>query len=406
MSSTVSRKSPRWGSTTKLVIGLAVVALIAGVLIYYRQVVSSLILSLILTYLLHPLVEILDQKLKLSWRAITTILFLIIILLLLGLFTVAGFAIAQQLQSLARLLQEFTTILPEISQRISEILANYGALGEVIDVDMITNRLIETLQPLLGQAGSIVRSIATGAAISIGRIVFVVAVAYFLLADANRIPEMQDIQKIPDYDYDIRRMSKELQRIWNTFFRGQIIIFVFVFIVYSILLSILGVRYAIVLAVMTGLARFVPYVGPWITAFVMALVTLLQPSNYFGLQAWQYAAMVLLIAFSVDFVFDNYVAPRFFGRTLGIHPAAVLIAAIVAANFLGLIGIFLAAPTVASLKLVGTYIFRKMFDLDPWPEPEMEVAPVKYPWAEWGKTGWKKAREIWAKLRKREWFKR
>lgn len=406
MTSTVSRKSPRWSSTTKLVIALAVVALLAGLVIYYRQVVSSLILSIILTYLLHPLVEFLDQRIKLSWRAITTILFLIIVLLMIGLFTVAGFAIAQQLQSLVRLLQEFTTILPEISQRISQFLANYGALGEVIDVNMITNRLIETLQPLLGQAGSVVRSIATGAAISIGRIVFVVAVAYFLLADANKIPEMEDIQKIPDYDYDIRRMSKELQRIWNTFFRGQIIIFVFVFIVYTIILSILGVRYAIVLAVMTGLARFVPYVGPWITAFVMALVTLLQPSNYFGLPAWQYAAMVLLIAFSIDFVFDNYVAPRFFGRTLGIHPAAVLIAALVAANFLGLIGIFLAAPAVASLKLMGTYVFRKMFDLDPWPNPEMDVTPVEYPWAEWGKTGWKKAQVFWKKFKNRNWLKR
>lgn len=404
MTSNVSRKSPGWSPTTKLVIGLAVVALLAGVLIYYRQVVSSLILSVILTYLLHPVVEYLDARIKLSWRAITTILFLIIVLLLIGLFTVAGFAIAQQLQSLVRLLQEFTIILPDISRRISEFLANYGALGDFIDVDMITNRLIETLQPLLGQAGSVVRSIATGAAISIGRIVFIVAVAYFLLADANKIPELEDIQKIPDYDYDIRRMTKELQRIWNTFFRGQIIIFVFVFIVYSILLSILGVRYAIVLAVMTGLARFVPYVGPWVTAFVMALVTLLQPSNYFGLPAWQYAAMVLLIAFSIDFVFDNYVAPRFFGRTLGIHPAAVLIAAIIAANFLGLIGIFLAAPAVASLKLIGTYTFRKMFDLDPWPNPEMEIPPVEYPWAEWGKKGWKTGKNLWVKIKEKNWF--
>ena len=399
MKAAEANKSPQWSATTKLVIGLTLVALVAGVLIYYRSVVSSLILSFILTYLFHPIVLFFHEKTGMSWRAATTILFLLFIAALIGLFTVAGFAIAQQLQSLAGLLQEFTTNLPELANDLSEFLSNYGVLGDVIDVDMITNRLIETLQPILGQAGVIVRSIATGAAVSIGRIFFVVAVAYFLLADANRVPDLDDIHKIPDYDYDIRRMTKELQRIWNTFFRGQIIIFVFVFIVYSILLSALGVRYAIVLAVMTGLARFVPYVGPWILALLMALVTYLQPSNYFGLLSWQYAVMVLGIAFSVDFVFDNYVAPRFFGRTLGIHPAAVLVAAIVSANFLGLIGIFLAAPVVATLKLIGMYIFRKMFDLDPWPDPELEITRVEFPWYQWGKSGWEKMQSWWSRFR-------
>jgi len=405
VSSSVTKKSPHWTPTTKLVIGLTLVAVIAGLLIYYRSVVSSLIFAFILTYLFHPVVKFISRKTGLSWRLTTTIIFILLILSLLGLFTVAGFAIAQQLQSLVRLLQEVTSNLPEIAENISQFLANYGAVGDLIDVDQIANRVIETLQPLLGQAGVIVRSIATGAAISIGKIVFVVAVAYFLLADADRIPDLDDLQKIPEYDYDIRRMSKELQQIWNTFFRGQIIIFVFVFIVYSILLSILGVRYAIILAVMTGLARFVPYVGPWITAIVMALVTFLQPNNYFGLLSWQYAAMVLGVAFSVDFVFDNYVAPRFFGRTLGIHPAAVLVAAILAANFLGLIGIFLAAPVVATLKLLGIYTFRKMFDLDPWPDPETEMVPVEFPWYQWGRKGWEQIQKWAQTLRKKGWFR-
>lgn len=376
------------------------VALLAGLLIYYRSVVSSLIFSFILSYLFHPVVRFVNKKTGLSWRLVTTIIFLILILSLAGLFTVAGFAIAQQLQSLLRLLQEVALNLPEVAKNISDFLANYGVFGGMIDVDQIANRLTEILQPILGQAGNLVRSLATGAAISIGKILFVVIVAYFLLADADRIPDLEDIQKIPEYDYDIRRMTKSLQRIWNTFFRGQIIIFVFVFIVYTIVLSILGVRYAIVLAVMTGMARFVPYVGPWITAIIMALVTLLQPSNYFGLPAWQYSAMVLGIAFSIDVVFDNYVAPRFFGRMLGIHPAAVLVAAIVAANFLGLIGIFLAAPVVATMKLFGVYVFRKMFDLDPWPDPETEVVPMEFPWYQWGRSGWQKVQSLWRRWKK------
>jgi xanthosine utilization system XapX-like protein len=47
------------------------------------------------------------------------------------------------------------------------------------------------------------------------------------------------------------------------------------------------------------------------------------------------------------------------------------------------VGIFLAAPVVATIKLLGIYVFRKMFDLDPWPEAEVDSKPIEYPWFRW-----------------------
>ncbi len=401
MTTTEPRKSPQWGPTTKLVVGLTLVAISAAVLLYFRSIISSLVLAFILTYLFHPIVAFLNRSLGMSWRLATTLLFLVLILLLGGVFTIMGFAVAQQLQSLVRLLQEVIGNLPQIASDLEETIQGYGMLGEFINLNDIANRLIDTLQPLLGQAGAVVRSIATGAAVSIGKIFFVVALSYFLLADASRVPNLLQFPEIPEYDYDFRRLGRELRRIWNAFLRGQVIIFVLVFIVYSILLSALGVRYAIALAVMTGLARFVPYIGPFVTAIVMALVTFLQPSNYFGLVHWQYAVMVLGIAFVVDFFFDNYIAPSFFGRTLGIHPAAVLVFAIVAANLFGILGLFLAAPVAATLKLLGRYVLRKMFDLDPWPQPEEEEAHIEYPWYRWGRKAWEGMRSLWGRIRDR-----
>lgn len=401
MTSTEPRKSPQWGPTTKLVVGLTLVAIAGAVLLYFRSIISSLVLAFILTYLFHPIVAFLNRSLGMSWKLATTLLFLVLILLLGGVFTVTGFAVAQQLQSLVRLLQEVIGNLPQIASNLEEFVQQYGMLGEFINLNDIANRLIDTLQPLLGQAGAVVRSVATGAAVSIGKIFFVVAISYFLLADAGRVPDLLQFPEIPEYDYDFRRLGRELRRIWNAFLRGQVIIFVLVFIVYSVLLSALGVRYAIALAVMTGLARFVPYIGPFVTAIVMALVTLLQPSNYFGLVNWQYAVMVLGIAFVVDFFFDNYIAPSFFGRTLGIHPAAVLVFAIVAANLFGILGLFLAAPVAATLKLLGRYVLRKMFDLDPWPQPEEEEEHIEYPWYRWGRKVWEGMRSLWGRIRER-----
>jgi len=401
MTASPKQESPKWGSTTKIVVGLTLVAIAAAVLLYFRSIISSLVLAFIFTYLFHPIVSFLNKSLGLSWRLATTILFLVLIILLGGIFTVTGFAVAQQLQSLVRLLQEVIGNLPQLASNLEGFIEQYGLLGEIVNLNDIANRLIDTIQPLLGQAGVIVRSLATGAAVSIGKIFFVVAISYFLLSDASRVPGLLEIPDVPEYNYDFRRLGRELRRIWNAFLRGQVIIFVLVFVVYSILLSALGVRYAIALAVMTGLARFVPYIGPFVTAIVMALVTFLQPSNYFGLVNWQYAVLVLGMAFVVDFIIDNYIAPSFLGRTLGIHPAAVLVFALVASNLFGILGLFLAAPVAATLKLLGRYVLRKMLDLDPWPEPEEEKEDIEYPWYRWGKEVWKALQAAWAWIHER-----
>jgi hypothetical protein len=62
-------------------------------------------------------------------------------------------------------------------------------------------------------------------------------------------------------------------------------------------------------------------------------------------------------------------------RTLKVHPAAVLVAALIAANLLGLLGVVIAAPFLATILLLGRYVMRKMFDLDPWPPVVAELHP-------------------------------
>jgi len=380
---TESQRSPSWGTTTKLVLGLTLVAILAGVFIYYRSIVSLLVLASIITYLFQPLVSLITEKTRLSWRFSTTIVFLLFIILLIGLLTGAGLAIAQQATGLVSVVQDFTENLPNLATDLTAFLEQYG-IKDIINLSDLANRLLETIQPLLGQAGSVVGSLATGAAASIGRIFFIVFVAYFILSESHRVGEIT-FDQIPQYDYDIGRMTRQLRVIWDSFFRGQIIIFVMVFVVYLIILSGLGVRYSIALAALTGLAVFVPYVGSWTASIVMVLVTFFQPANYFGLLPWQYSVMVLAISLTTNFVFDNYITPRFLGRTLDIHPAAVLVAALFMASLMGVIGIFLAAPVVATIKMLGMYVFRKMFDLDPWPEPEEEPTPVEFPWYRWSR---------------------
>jgi predicted PurR-regulated permease PerM len=118
---------------------------------------------------------------------------------------------------------------------------------------------------------------------------------------------------------------------------------------------------------------------------VTFLVALFQGDNYFGLLPYQYAILVVVAAFVLDQIFDNMISPRLLGEALGIHPAAVLVAAIIAANLLGIIGLVLTAPVLATLRLMTRYFFRKLFDLDPWPEPALRPATSSREplWARW-----------------------
>jgi len=126
---------------------------------------------------------------------------------------------------------------------------------------------------------------------------------------------------------------------------------------------------------MAGLAKFLPYIGPAITWIVMALVTFFQPNKPFDLAPLTYAAIVVIITSVIDQIIDSLVVPRIMARTLKVHPAAVLVTALIAANLMGLLGVVIAAPFLASVTLLGRYVTRKMFDLEPWP-PTVEKHDV------------------------------
>jgi predicted PurR-regulated permease PerM len=376
--------SPKWGSTFKMVVGLIVVGLLLAMLIYFRSIIGPLILAFILVYLLHPLAARLSTHTKLSWRASVNIIYVILLIILITVSTLTGLAALQQIQSLIRVVERFVTDLPNLIDRLSSqviIIGRYTIdLSQYTNLGQFGDRVISTLQSLLGRAGNIVGTLATATASTIGWGLFVWIISYFILADTGKVPNALDYIDIPGYSSDIQKMSKALARSWNAFLRGQLTIVIMVIISYSILLSILGVRYAIAIAILAGLARFVPYIGPIITYIVLGLVTLFQGGNYFNLQPMYYTALCIGLSILMDQIYDNLVSPRIMGRTLGVHPAAVLVVAILAANLIGIIGLVLAAPALASATIIGRYTINKMLDRDPWIGFKEDSEPLGIHW--------------------------
>lgn len=383
--------SPVWGTPTKLVVGLTIVAIFAALLARFQSLLGPLVLAFMLTYLLHPIIKSLSNATPLTWRMAVNATYIVLVIVLISLFTATGFAVVQQFQSLVRVIERFVNELPEMLTALSTqsyVIGPYQIdISQYLSAENLTvlaEQVLSTVQPFLGQAGGLLATVASGTASTVGWGLFVILVSYFLLSDMTRMRNPLTSIEIPGYDADIRRLARELEMIWDSFLRGQVILFTLALLVFSMVFSVLGTRYFMALALLAGLARFVPYVGAPVTWTVTALVVYFQAGNYLGLAPWQYALVVIGFMIIIDNIFDSLVSPRLLGQTLGVHPAAVLVAAIIAANLLGLVGVLLAAPVLASLMLAGRYTFRKMLDIDPWPEPELELKPVVYPWTRWG----------------------
>ncbi|MCB2178625.1 AI-2E family transporter [bacterium] len=382
--------SPFWGTNTKLIVGLLIAAFSVGILSQLRPILTPIALALILSYLLFPLIEDLTQNTFFSWRGATNLVFFLLLIILLSSLTASGVAIVNQFQNLIGIIETFLGNLPDIVQNFisTDPVITIPIIGyqfdiaqyiQSLNIDLIaiSNQVLSSVQPVLGQAGTILTRVATSALSVLGWGGFILVIAYLILGEAKKGSKLLQ-RELFGLSEDITRFSREFSYIWNAFLRGQLLVFFLSSATMFILMSILGVRYALVLAILAGFARFIPYVGQFISAIVNALVAyFLAAGNYFGLPPFQYMLLVVGVAFIHDQIYDSLVIPRLIGFVLGVHPAMVLITALIAARWVGVLGLLLAAPMLASFQLLTRYVIRKMLDQDPWPDEEIEPPTLK-----------------------------
>lgn len=379
MSETPLPTSPRWSALTKLVVALTSVVIIGALLLQFRGLIPPVALAFLLAYLLYPIAWFLNKRVRIPWRWSVHLIYFIIFLMVIGLFTAGGIGLVQQVQNLIRFIQSNIDELPVLIETLLHQRYQLGPFTldfSAIDLNFFNELILPRIEPALGRLGSLVGTIAGSAASVVGWVVFILVVSYFFLLESGGLRDRILQINLPFYSDDLRRLAEKLAQVWNAFLRGQIIIFLLTSLVYAVVLTILGVRYALVLALVTGFANFLPYIGPAVNWIVLGLVAFLQNSNYFGLSPVWYTALVIGVALLIDQIFNNLVNPRVLASALKVHPAFVLITALLAARLIGVLGVILAAPLLATFQVVGVYVMRKMLDQDPWPP---EAPPAKPP---------------------------
>jgi predicted PurR-regulated permease PerM len=369
--------SPRWGAATKLVVALSLVAIFSFLLFRFLNLIGPLLLAFIIAYLFYPIGEWSHKRIGISWRAAVTFLYLFFLILLIGSITLGGLTVVEQIQNLIHFL---TTAVDRLPAFLADVASQPILVGPFtldlsqLDVNSLTQQILGSIQPVLSQAGSSVVSVASGAVSFVGWTFFILLISYFILAESGGFRLISFT--IPGHADDVHRLGAQLGNIWNAFLRGQVTIVLITIMVYTCMLGILGVKYFFGLALLAGLARFIPYVGPFIAWTSYGLVSYFQGSTIFGISPLAYVGLVVGLAWLTDVFMDNYVSPRLMSSALKVHPAAVMVSALMAFNLLGVIGVVLAAPVLATVKLFVDYIFAKLFDRDPWEGMDTIAAPV------------------------------
>ncbi len=375
--------SPKWNWTAKLIVGLILAAIGLLLIVRFQNFIGPLLTSFIIAYLFHPIARVLNKRLHINWRLAVLIVYIFFLLVILGLITWGGVALIEQVQNLIKFISENLNKIPEFIDQIAATKLTIGPFEidtPSLEWDRITSEIIGMIQPILGSAGSLVGKLLSGGANMVFWFLIIYLVSFFFTSESQSSQGSLLRLNMPGYKEDMDRMSKELSNIFSAFFRGQLIVVGISIAVFTIYLGAMGVNFYFGLALIAGLGRFVPYIGAWAGWISFGLVALLQGSNPFNLMAGWYTLIVVGIAVVIDSIMDNILTPKVMGNALKVPPAAILLAALIGAELLGLIGVILAAPVYASIQLIVRYVLAKMMDRNPWENLKYREPPKQPRW--------------------------
>ena len=398
--------SPPWGRTTKLVVALSLLALFVLMLARFQYLIAPVVIAFIVAYILHPISSFLHKKLHFNWRLSVILVYLVVVLGLIALLTWGGYNLIGQLQNLVDFIEDAIRNFPQFLNDLEQqpvVIGPFFISVPQLDLTAIVNDAVSLIQPILTRIGNVITMVASGAINLVTWTFFSILISFFVLSETGGQRSNMIRLNIPGFESDFNRIREELGHIWNAFLRGQFLIVFLAFMIYLVLLGGLGINFFFGLALMAALARFIPWIGPFVVYVTMAFVAYFQVSNPFSLPPVFYAGFVILASYIIDQIIDQMIQPRFMADALKLHPAAILVAALIGLNLFGFIGLLLAAPILATLKLGLDYITKKMMDEDPWMRFETLHSPrMNSPIIKGFKKFGRKIKEIFNRLSNRQ----
>lgn len=388
-----------WSETTKRTVAIA--GVLIGVFVIYvsRPVLPFIIVAAILAFLLNPIVVFFSSRLRMPhWLAVLlTYLFLLIAMILLPLVLTPAMVDAVGDIDIVNLLDRATNWLQRSleSIRYVEVMNFRADLSPVVDpaLETLTGVVPEAMTPSAEQIYNSIPSaleLATGfASTVVGTVLWAILAFLFTLIYAIYIS--LDLPKFGDtvwelvpapYRAEYTQLGNLVLDVWAAFFRGQLILSLLVGVIVGVGNAVLGVPAALVLGILAGLLEVLPNIGPVLAAIPAVLLALLQGSSVLSVSNLVFALIVGLFYFVVQQLENSIIVPRLIGQAVDLPPILVMAGVVAGASVGGILGAFMAAPLIATGRIVAQYAYNKILGRPSFspkvkaPTAQTEAAPT------------------------------
>ncbi len=297
------------------------------------------IMAAIFAYLGDPVADWLETK-KLSRTLSVTIVFIVMTLIVLAVVLMMIPMIGQQVELLSKnsLDESFLT-----ETLMPWLLNNFGIEFDLKEMKtLVSEQLIQSKEQII----KVVTSSGMALFGWLGNLALIPVVTFYLLRDWDvLVKKIQDL--LPRNDEPIiSLLTKECDEVLSAFIRGQLMVMFILALVYMIGLSIVGLKLALLVGLIAGLASVVPYLGFIIGILVASIAGLMQTGD----------PMILLwigIVFTIGQLLEGMVlTPLLVGDKIGLHPVAVIFAVLAGGQLFGFVGVLLALPVAAIIMVL------------------------------------------------------
>ncbi|MBN1218859.1 MAG: AI-2E family transporter [Anaerolineae bacterium] len=363
--------TPKWTPATKWVI-LVICLILIGLAVWrFSIVLAPLIVAVLIAYILNPVVNWLTARTPLKRGLAAAIVYLIFLFLLALIPTVGTPILVTQIRALNVDVQELTNQLNEAMDYHISIGNVRGNLSSLIEP--VTGGLDQVFSPMASWAANLAVDIAGGFIWAI----FIFVVGFYFLLDANRFIDWIDSWIPPDYMKEFRQLRREMDGVWKAYLVGQVTLAIIVGIIIGVGTALLGIRSAVLLGLVAALLELIPNWGYSISGFVGVIFAYFQGSTWLPLPLWAFALLVAGFYFLMWQFDTNFLVPRILGYRLRLPPALIIVGIIAGASVGGALGLLLAAPTIATIRVLGSYLYRRLMDIEPYVLVQKPLPPPK-----------------------------
>lgn len=334
-------------AATKISKEWGIIAFILNIL----KVLTPLFIGIAIAWLLDPFIMWLEKK-KIS-RLVATILSYAIILGIIALiFNSFIPLILDQINDLAK-------AIPGIFDNLGTWINNFfeGVMSnEYLDVDVSKEQIFLSIQDLAKELTTTIPnkilSFANGLFSTLGTFVVGLIMGFYLLNSYDKVKAKINSSVPKKYEEDYRELSKGINDALFGFVKGTFFSSSIVFVAAAILLSIIGLRAALLFALIAAILNVVPYVGPYLGILPAAIIGFSQ-NHTTGI-------LVVLLLGIIQVIEGNILHPIIMSKTMKLHPITILISILIFGYLFGMIGVLIAAPLAAVVKVIYQFIMKKL----------------------------------------------